>query len=461
MSAKNYRQMRGAFSAGTPARSRIDMLFDQGAFSELAPFASVGDMPCGVICGYGSVNGSPVCAFAQEGGGLGKAQADKISRLYDLALKTGVPVVGIYDSLGANIAEGVAALEAYGELLLRVNNLSGVVPQISIIAGDCTGSSALLAMSADFVVMSESASFFLTPPSLLSGAQECAGGAEAAGAEGVAHLVCADADEAVKKVAELLSYLPLNNLSPSPVRDFSAPEDGFLAEDARYDDASPRDIAAAVCDAGSILPLMEGFGKRGFAALATMGGSPVGIAATGGALCERSARKIAKLVSVCDSFGLPVITLVNAPGVKAPDGAGTGGLIQATARLAHIYAEATTAKLSVITGRAYGAAYVALCSRAANSDYTVAWPGAVITPMAPQAAVAFAYSDRITAEVSREEVVRGYEEDEASPLTAAAAGYLDDVISPKETRAALLAALELLSAKRVSRNPKKHSNLPL
>jgi len=435
------------------------MLFDPDTFVELGSFSSVEEEPCGVICGYGEVNGSLVCAFAQDGGGMGKIQAAKISRLYDLALKTGVPVVGFYDSIGARVAEGAAALEAYGELLLRINNLSGVVPQIAVVLGGCTGVSAMLACSADFVVMDKNAVFFMTPPALTEDKVDQAGSADNAAKAGVAHVVAETAPEACDCVSKLLSYLPANNLAMACALDFTAPENELVS--GNYEDAEPAALAASILDSGSLVEMLGDFGKGAYTALGTLGGVPVGVVGTKGKLSADGCAKLAKMVSVCDSFQVPVITLVNADGIEPSAKAELSGSIREIAKLGHVYAEATTPKMAVITGKAYGAAYVALASRAVNSDYTAAWPEAVISALEPQAAVAFLHADEISAQRSREAVLQDYLEQVASPLAIAKAGYLDDVIEPGQTRAALLSAMEILSAKRVQKHPKKHGNIPM
>ena len=442
----------------TPARERLAMLFDAGTFAELDTYCSAEGQPCGVVCGHGKVNGKPVCAFAQEGGGLGKMQAAKISKLYDLALKTGVPVVGVYDSLGANIAEGVAALEAYGEILLRVSNLSGVVPQIALVLGGCTGVSAMLACSADFVVMDSSATFFMSPPVLCEDATEGAGTAENAAKAGVAHIVAQSGSQACEHVRTLLCCLPANNLSACEPLDFADPESALAP--GNYENAEPASLAASIMDSGSLIELMGDFGAGAYTAFGRLGGFATGVVAAKGKLDADSCAKIAKMVSVCDAFQIPVITLVNSDGFAPSAKAELCGSVREMAKLAHVYAEATTPKAAVIAGKAYGGAYVALACRGA-SDYTVAWPDAVISALEPQAAVAFLYSDEISAERSRESILQDYLTGVASPLAGARAGYLDDVISPEHTRTALLRAMELLSAKRVHKNPKKHSNLPM
>lgn len=453
---------REAAFAETPARSRLAMLFDPGTFVEIGGFAKADGQPLGAVCGYGSVNGSPVYAFAQDqsenGGAVGAAQAAKIGKIFDLALKTGAPVIGVYDSNGALISEGTGALNAYGDMLRSVNNLSGVVPQLSLVLGPCAGSSAVMACCADFVIMSEKSEFFITPPSKGQGA------AAAAGKSGVAHIVKPDDSSAIEAARKIVSLLPLNNLAAPPVFDSSEAENAeavLRAACENIDEACVKEITASICDAGSVIELMPDFGKSAYTALGTLGGFTCGVVATkkGAKLCSDCCDKIAKFVSVLDSFQIPVITLVNTEGLD-PGEDELCTAVRDMAKLSHVYAEATTAKAVVITGKAIGAAYVALASRAVASDYTIAWPSAVISALPPKAAVAFTYSERITADNPREAVEAAYIENEASAFTAAAGGYIDDVIDPALTRPALIAAMDLLSAKRVHKNPKKHGNIP-
>lgn len=446
----------------TPARRRIGHLLDSGSFVEIDGLVKAGGAPAGVVCGYGAVMGTPVAVFAQDSteqsGAVGAIHASKIAKIYDMALKTGIPVVGIYDSCGARLEEGVGALAACGEMLLRVNTLSGVVPQISLVLGTCAGTSAMLACSADFVVMSEKAELFMAAPT-----DKEAGTAAAAVKSGVAHIVCADDEACCNQVRTLLARMPLNNLSPLPVVDHAELVDGPARLQAACENgASAAEAVSAICDGDSALELLSGFGTAAYTALATMGGFPCGVVSTGGeGLDSDACAKIAKLVSVCDAFQIPVLTIVNTQGLVSSAQSELCGSIRDMARMAHVYAEATTPKIALITGAAYGAAYVALAGRGAGADYTIAWPSAVISALPPQAAVAFLLSDRITADKSRAQVEADYTENEASAFTAAAGGFIDDVIDPADTRPALLSALDLYSAKRVSKNPKKHGNLPL
>lgn len=447
----------------SPARERLSLLFDEGTFTELDAFACAKGS-AGAVIGYGAVEGTSVFAFAQDSteanGAVGAVQAAKIKKVYDLAAKTGAPVVGIYDSFGASLGQQNEALAAYGEMLLWSNNISGVVPQISVVAGTCAGSAALVAASADFLVMSKKAELFLTPAAAKGGS------AENAAKAGVAHLLAEDDKDAVKQARRLVSLLPQNNLAALPIFDFSAKpgtEDALRAACENIDEMDVEAVAAAVCDEGSVLPLLADFGKRGaFTALATVGGFTCGIAATRGvALCPSACDKLAKLVQLCDAFQIPVVTLVNAPGFVPEDEHGARGMVRDAARLAHVYAEATTAKIAVVTGRAYGPAFIALSGKNANADVVYAWPSAVISALEPKTAVAILRANDVAPGKTVEDLAAEYAATEASPYKACENGSVDDVIDPANTRDMLLSALDMLSGKRVSRLPKKHSNLPL
>jgi len=458
--------------SSTPARERLAMLFDKDTFVELDGFAKVNSGAAGVVTGYGAIDGSPVYAFAQDstemGGAVGKIHAAKIKKVYDMALKTGSPIVAIYDSKGAKLDEGIDSLAAYSDILSWSNNLSGVVPQIAVVLGVCAGTAAMFAASADFVVMSENAELFLTAPDIaksLGDTTEGAGTAANAAKSGVAHIVEKDEKAAIEKARKVISMLPLNNLSAAPIAEF-AESDGIAeklnAACESIAESDVKDIAASICDADSIVEMQAAFGCGAYTALATISGIPCGIAATNGKkLTADDCSKLARFVSICDTFSIPVVTLVNAPGFQPSSKAELAGSIREAAKLAHIYAEATTAKIAVIIGKAYGPAYITLAGRGANADLVYAWPSAEISALEPQAAVAFMHADKITAEKSREAVVAEYIENEASAYNAAAAGYIEDVIEPANTRNKLIQALDLLASKRVSRLPKKHSNIPM
>lgn len=449
----------------TAARERLTALFDPDTFVEVGALVKTGCDGAGVITGYGLVEGSPVYAFSQDStqksGAVGAAQGSKIKKIYELALKTGAPVVGIYDSNGAAVEEGLDAMDAYGEMLCWSNNLSGVVPQISLVLGVCAGSAALIAASADFVVMSEKAELFLT-----TGDVESASDAANAAGSGVAHIVKKDDAEAISAARRLISLLPSNNLSAAPMCDFSAVSGGGLALSSaavNIDGADLFEIAKNIVDADSVTELQAEYSSSARVGLATIAGSSVGVvaASNSGTICSGGASKIARFVTICDSFQIPVITIVNCEAFAPVPNQGFRGGIREVAKLAHVYAEATTPKVAVVVGKAYSSAYITLAGRAANSDYTVAWPKATISALSPATAIAFLCGDRITAEVSRQQAEADYAANDASAYAAAAKGHIDDVIDPAETRSVIISALDMLAGKRMTTLPKKHGNIPM
>lgn len=458
---------RKAAIKATAARERLLTLFDPDSFVEIGALVKTGCDGSGVITGYGLIEGCPVYAFSQDSteksGAVGAAHGSKLKKIYDLALKTGGPVVGIYDSDGAAVEEGLDAMAAYGEMLRQSNDLSGVVPQISLVLGVCAGSAALIAASADFVVMSEKAELYLSV-----GDASTASNAENAAKSGVAHLVAQDDAAAIKAARQLISLLPSNNLSVAPMCAFTAvagADAALTAACADIDSADIFEIAKNIADAGSILELQKDYcGCGAKIALATVAGASVGIvsASNSGVICSGGSSKIARFVAICDSFQLPVITLVNCAGFAAMNANhGFRGGVREVAKLAHVYAEATTPKVAVVVGKAYGSAYITLAGRAANADYTVAWPSATISALAPATAVAFLGGDRITKDKTRAQVEAEYAANDASAFAAAAKGHIDDVIDPIETRAVVISALDMLAGKRVSTMPKKHGNIPM
>ncbi len=444
------------------ARERLVKLFDENTFAELDALVKCGGAGCGVITGYGEIDGATVFAFSQDvsarGAAVGSSQAKKIVKLYEMAVKTGAPVVGVYDSKGADIAEGNGMLAAYREILSAANNLSGVVPQVSLVLGVCGGLSAMAACAADFVIMSEKAELFLTPPAVAKDGA-VAGTAEAAQKSGTAQIVTSDEDEAIAKARQLLSMLPANNLSAAATFDFSEPQTASLLDtiESTLGETTKCDLVRAIVDEGSFLLIGSGFGQGAHTALCTLSGFTVGMVTAGGVLDHDGAARIARFVSVCDSFQIPVVTMINTEGFAPAGAEELAGSIRDIARLSHVYAEATTPKVALITGSAVGSAYVAL----SQADLTLAWPNASISALPVSAAVAFLKGGEITAQKSREQVEAEYKDNEASALRAAEEGFVSDIIDPKDTREELIEALDMLSGKRVSRLPKKHSNLPM
>lgn len=427
------------------AIKRLTALFDEGAFTEIDAYAKDSNGDIEVVAGYGSVSGVPVYAFSQDvsvnGGAIGVAQCAKILKIYDLAAKTGCPVIGIYDSNGVKLGEGFEALSAYGEIVKAATSVSGVVPQISIVAGACLGTSALMANMADVVAVVKNADFYISAPSEVT--------ADDAFKSGAADILADDFEEAVSKVKSLISLLPSNNLSPVPVFDFGEPS--VQAEDGM----SAADIVNAIADAGSAVEIKSGYGSNLVTALATVAGSSVGfVAFDGKAVCPHCAYKAEAMIKLCDAYNIPVITVANADGLIKD--AEAQMLISAT-KLTSVYATATCPKISLITGQAIGSAYILLAGKGANADLAFAWDSAVVSPLDVEASVAFLYNDRLASGEDRNALEAEYKETIGSPFTAAACGAVDDVFAPQQTRAKIIAALDMLSGKRESTIARKHS----
>lgn len=429
----------------TDARKRLVSLFDDGVFTEIDAFAKSSNGDVEVVAGFGTVNGAPVYAFSQDvsvnGGAVSVAQCAKIKKIYDLASKTGCPVVGIYDSNGMDLKEGFEGLSAYGEIVKASTSVSGVVPQISIVAGVAVGTTALIADMADVVVAVKDADFYVTAPSEVT--------AEACAQEGTVDILADDFDSAVKAVRDIITLVPSNNLSTPPVYDFTDPA---AAADTG---ACAADIIKAAADEGSVIELKEKYAENCITALATVAGSTVGfVGFDGKSVCPSCAYKAEAFVKFCDAFNIPVVTLLSANGLRKER---ENQMLIAAAKLTAAYATATCPKISVITGKAVGAAYIMLAGRGSNADLVYAWDTSVVSPLDTKAAVAFLYNDRLANGENRAELEKEYEENLASPFTAAACGAIDDVFVPAETRAKIVAALDVLAGKRETTLPRKHS----
>lgn len=446
---------------GGKAKERLALLFDGGTYTEIEKFSKNGEGGCEVVCAYGYVSGSPAYAFSQNvgvsGGAMGKAQAAKIARLYEKAGMTGLPVFSIFDSNGAHVAEGVAALAAYGSLIQAANSLSGVVPQVALVLGSCIGSAAVWAGAADVVIMSEGAELYVTSGEILGNAK--IGSAALAAENGTAQIVTEDEAAAVAKAKELITLLPANNLDVAPAAD-------YVPAESEADFSGASDAVRFVADAGSTVELCEKFAPCVYTALGRIGGNPVGIVANvkgerEGRLCAAGCAKAARFVRMCDAFSIPVVTFVDTMGFDVTTQSELSGGVKAMTALTHAYAEATAPKVSVITGNAVGAAYTALAGHASGADYTIALPNAVISALEPLTAVSVLYADRIAAGETREGLAAEYVKTQASVFTAAAQGFVDDIAEPAELSAKVMSALEMLSGKRVATMDKKHSNMPL
>lgn len=438
------------------ARKRLAMLFDNGTFNEIDRFVKNKDAECEVVTAFGEVNGMPVYAYAQSAdvnsGAMGKVQAAKISHVYDLATKTGTPVVAVFDSFGAHIDEGIEALEAYGALIKAAGNISGVVPQIAIVAGPCIGSAAVLASLSDFVIMTDKAEFYITSPAFAESKDNILGTAKLAAENGTAAIVVGDDKEAMEKASQLLSFLPSNNLS-----------EPLMAE---YSPANGSDPVSMTVDADSFFELNAEFGKSIKTGFARIGGAAVGIVSTNpsakdGYFCACAAKKVAKFVRTCDAFSIPVVTFVDSLGILAKEKCDVNGGVKAISVLTSAYSEATTPKITVVTGNAYAGAYIAFVSSAAAPDMVYAWSDSAIGTLEPMTAVQLLYKDRITAAEDRKTLEDEYRLDKCSPFSAAALGLVNDVIESADTAAKVVSALDILASKRVTTLSKKHTNIPL
>ena len=418
------------------AYKRLNALFDEGTFTPLDPFAKSGSVLAEVAAGYGEVNGCAVYAFAQNndicGGAMSKAQAAKLKKLYDLALKTGTPVVGLYDSVGARVDQGVEMLTAYGEVLNYSGKLAGIVPQISVVLGPCQGTAAMLAVCADFVIMSEKGK--LTIQTNGEG-----GSTEENKKHGVSAITAKDEFGAIEAAKNLVVMLPQNNLSdPYSTDEIPAmPENGVISK---------------FVDGGSFVELFEGYADSVKVGFAKLQGDTVGIVETVGETLDRKAcEKLAKVVRFCDAYSIPVITLANAKGFAC---------VKAASKLTAAYAEATTAKITVVTGEAFGAFYIAVAGTGASTDITIALEGASVSPVAPEAGVIILAPEKLkTNAEGRKKAVEEFKANECSAERAAEMGYIDSVVTEDELREALASALDMLAGKRETTLPKKHSTI--
>jgi propionyl-CoA carboxylase beta chain len=480
------------------ARERIDLLLDPGSFVELDELARhrstlfgqehnrpYGD---GVLTGYGTVDGRQVCVFAQDftvfGGSLGEVFGEKIVKLMELAMKIGCPLVGINDSGGARIQEGVVSLGLYGEIFFRNVRASGVIPQISLIMGPCAGGAVYSPAVTDFTVMVDKTShMFITGPDVIKtvtgedvGFEELGGARTHNTKSGNAHYLAADEADAVEYVKALLSYLPSNNLDDPPAIDADA-EMTVTAADLELDALMPdspnqpydvhRVIEGVVEDFLEVHALyaqniVVGFGR--------VEGRPVGIVANqpmhlAGCLDIAASEKAARFVRTCDAFNIPILTFVDVPGFLPGAGQEWEGIIRRGAKLLYAYAEATVAKVTVITRKAYGGAYDVMGSKHLGADINFAWPTAEIAVMGAQGAVNILFRqelrDAADPEAERARLVAEYEDAFANPYLAAERGYVDAVIKPSATRTQVVRALRALHTKRETLPPKKHGNIPL
>ena len=482
------------------AMERIEALLDEGSFQQLDALARhrshnfgldaerpYGD---GVVTGYGTIDGRPVCVFAQDftvfGGSLGEVFGEKIVKVMDLALKTGCPVIGINDSGGARIQEGVVSLGLYGEIFNRNVQASGVIPQISLIMGPCAGGAVYSPAITDFIVMVDKTShMFITGPDVIKTVtgedvpfEELGGALAHSTKSGVAHYMAADESDAFDYVRALLSYLPSNNLDEPPVYDADAElvitdhdrELDTLIPDSPNQPYDMHRVVEHVLDDDEFLEVQPLFAPNIICGFGRVEGHPVGVVANqpmqfAGTLDIDASEKAARFVRTCDAFNIPVLTFVDVPGFLPGTGQEWEGIIRRGAKLIYAYAEATVPLVTVITRKAYGGAYVVMGSKHLGSDINLAWPTAQIAVMGAQGAVNILYRKELgeapDPEAQRAALIEEYESTLANPYMAAERGYVDRVILPHETRHMIVRALRALRTKRESRPPKKHGNIPL
>lgn len=455
MAKKTLAELEQAFAV-SKAAERLISLFDEDSFVELDKFVSANGEPTSVIIGYGTVEGAPVFAFSQDvsvkGGAVSKASAAKMRKIYNLAVKNGAPVVGIYDSKGGDMSEGAEMLKAYSDIASASAQLSGVVPQISLIAGVCAGTAAMTACMADFVVMTENSEFFMTAPFVAEdGGMAGAGTAANAAKSGTAAIVAKDEAAAIKEVKRLIRILPSNNLELSG-NDLSVENDAAVT-----DGMTGEVLVKALSDKDSAVELYADFGSAAYTALTSVNWRTIGFIATDkidGKLTADDSAKIARFVSFCDAFSIPVVTVLNSEGFDGGAAAELSGSIRDAAKLAQIYASATTVKIALITGKAYGSAY---CAIAPASDFVIAYENAVISAASPKAAVIFLKGDTLNGS-NEAQLIEDYEANEASAYTAAGYGSVDRVINAADAKDAIASALEMMSGKRVQAPQRKHIN---
>ena len=444
--------------------AKIAALFDAGTFVETGAFMKRGDDLTGVVCGYGAVNGKLVYAFAQDSdrkkGALDALQAEKIAMLYSMAQKNGAPVVGMFDSVGATVADGAAVLSAYGKLLKVVSDASGVVPQIAIINGVCAGMAATVAAMFDVVVTVKDQSELYVNAPFLAGKE--IGTTEYTAQNGLATIAAEDEGDAVAKAVKLVSMLPSNCEEGVAIEDITDDINRTVA----VEGLAGKDLINALCDANTFVALGEAYATEMITGLAVFGGVTCGVVANdasvnGGVITCEGAKKAAKLVGFCDSYSIPVITLVDSIGVATGAEAEGAPLAAQLGKLAMAYATANTAKIGVVCGKAYGAAFTLMGSKALGADMVYALPTSEISVMAPASAVAFLWNDKITEEVTRADLVEKWTKECASPEAAAADGSIDDVVATAELRQRICAAVYMLMMKNAGTPARKHCNLPL
>jgi propionyl-CoA carboxylase beta chain len=480
------------------ARERIEKLLDPGSFQEIDGFVRhrTTDFAMGktrpladaVVVGHGTIDGRQVCVFSQDftvfGGSLGEVMGEKICKIMDLAARVGCPVIGINDSGGARIQEGVVSLGAYGEVFYRNVRCSGVIPQISLVMGPCAGGAVYSPAITDFILMvKETSHMFITGPDVIKtvtgeevGFEELGGAMTHNTKSGVAHFATEDEEHCLEEARYLLSFLPQNNLETPPA---VVPTDDPQRMSAELDSVVPdnpnkpydmRDVVSLIVDDGDFLEVHEHHARNIICAFARLDGIAVGIvgnqpSALAGVLDIDASAKAARFVRTCDAFNIPLVTFTDVPGFLPGTEQEWGGIIRHGAKLLYAFAEATVPKLTVITRKAYGGAYDVMASKHLRADFNFAWPTAEVAVMGPEGAVNIIYRRELAASESaderRGELMDDYKARFANPYAAAERGYIDDVIVPHETRPRLIAALHTLATKREPGPKRKHGNIPL
>jgi acetyl-CoA carboxylase carboxyltransferase component len=475
------------------ARERLELLLDEGSFVELNPFMRAtpnGHPGDGVVTGYGSIAGRLVYVYSQDftvvGGTVGEVHAAKICRVLDLAMQNGAPVIGLNDSGGARIQEGVVALAGYASIFLRNTLASGVIPQISVILGPCAGGAVYSPALTDFVIMCEGISYmFVTGPDVVRAVthedvsfEELGGPAVHASRSGVAHFVGATEEECLALVRTLLSYLPQNNLEDPP---YSPPADDPDREEPALDTVVPENpsqpydmhtVIEAVVDDAEFLEVQSAYAPNVIIGFARLDGHPVGVVASqpsvlAGVLDIKASEKAARFVRFCDCFNIPLVVFEDVPGFMPGLDQEHGGIIRAGAKLLYAFCEATVPRITVVVRKAYGGAYCVMNSRPTRGDFTFAWPMAELAVMGPEGAVnvihrrALAEASDEARDALRAQLVAQYREQYANPYIAAERGLVDDIIEPRQTRPVLIRALRTLRTKRQTNLPRKHGNIPL
>ena len=442
------------------SKTKLESIFDLGTFVELGAYtkkeASQNDFES-VVCGYGAVNGKLAFAFVQDSGrtkgAFGERHAKKIADMYSLAIKNGAPVIGVFDSAGAVVYDGASALAAYGRFMKCVSDASGIIPQIAVVDGICGGSSAVVAAMFDFTVTIKDISKLYVNPPFVVGKE--VGSSDFAAAQGVSAYLAASEGEAFAFAKELVTLLPSNNADSACGEPFDDINKKVAASG-----LSGKDLAEAIVDNGKTVALYEKFTDKSFLGFASFGGIVTGVVSLCGVLDIKAARAITKLVSFCDSFSIPLLTLVDSEGLDNSIEAEGSAYASELARLAYAYTSADNAKVTVVTGKAYGAAFTLLGSKSVGADMVFALEDAAISVLSPEASVAFVWNNKV-GEQSREELEAEWKEKCASAQDACDRGEVDDVIDSSELRQRICASLMMLSSKAEGTPTRKHANMPL